>query len=113
MQIDNTIDETSSPNRKTSDNPIEILENDIETVKNDHNDENVYEINPVITWETLQNYRETSDCEPFNVITDKFEKINTKPFPRGFWDNEVSHKVYVLILRVKLRILYERKLIQN
>ena len=104
MQIDNTIDETSSPNRKTSDNPIEILENDIETVKNDHNDENVYEIDPVITWETLQNYRETSDCEPFNVITDKFEKINTKPFPRGFWDSKVSHKLYMLILRIKLRM---------
>ena len=57
MQNDNTNAETLSPlmNRKTSDNPIEMLENYIETVKNDHNDENVYEINPVITWETLKN----------------------------------------------------------
>ena len=112
MQIDNTIDETSSPNRKTSDNPIEILENDIETVKNDHNDENVYEINPVITWETLQNYRETSDCEPFNIITDKFEKINTK-------DSHVDFGIirYLIKLHVdftsQIGILYERKLIQN
>ena len=42
-------------NRKTSDNPIEILENYIETVTNDHDDQNVYEIDPVITWETLKN----------------------------------------------------------
>jgi hypothetical protein len=101
MQIDNTIDETSSPlmNRKTLDDSIEILENYIETVTNDHDDENVYEINPVITWETLQNYRE---CEKFNVIIDKFERINTKSFPSGFWDSEVSHKLYMLILRIKL-----------
>ena len=104
MQIDNTIDERSSPNRKTSENSIEIFENYTETVKNDHNDENVYEIDPVITWETLQNYRETSDCEPFNIIMDKFEKINIKPFPRGFWDSKVSHKLYMLILRIKLRM---------
>ena len=44
MQIDNTFAETSSLNRKTSDDPIEILENDIETVTNDQDDENVYEI---------------------------------------------------------------------
>ena len=103
MQIDNTIDETSSPNRKTSENPIEILENDIETVTNDYNDENVYEINPVITWETLQNYRETSDCEPFNVIMDKFERIQKQRFSPGFWDSKISHKLYMLILRIKLR----------
>ena len=101
MQIDNTIDETSSSNRKISENPIEILKNNIETVTNDHNDENVYEIDPVITWETLQSYRE---CESFNIIMDKFEKINTKPFPRGFWDSKVSHKLYMLILRINLRM---------
>lgn len=95
-----TVELTPTPiNRKTSNNPTEILENYIETVTNDQNDENVYEINPIITWETLQNYRE---CEKFNVIMDKFERIQKQRFSPGFWDNEVSHKVYMLILRVKL-----------
>ena len=31
-------------NRKTSDYPNEILKNNIETITNDHDDENVYEI---------------------------------------------------------------------
>ena len=37
------IEPTPLMNEKTSDDPIEILENYIETVTNDHNDENVYE----------------------------------------------------------------------
>ena len=50
MQMDNTIDETSLPlmNRKTLDDPNEILKNNIETMTKDHDDENVYEIDPVI-----------------------------------------------------------------
>jgi hypothetical protein len=104
MQIDNTFAETSSLNRKPSDDPNEIFENYTETVKNDHNDENVYEIDPVITWETLKNYRETSDCEPFNIIIDKFQgSCKKKRFPDGFWDSKISHKLYMLILRIKLR----------
>ena len=101
MQNDNTNAETLSPlmNRKTSDNPIEMLENYIETVKNDHNDENVYEINPVITWETLKNYRE---CEKFNVIMDKFEGTRKQRFSPGFWHSKTSQKLYILILRIKL-----------
>lgn len=35
-------------NTKSLDDPIEILENYIETVTNDQDDENVYEIDPVI-----------------------------------------------------------------
>jgi hypothetical protein len=102
MLIHNTLAVEPTPiNRKTSDDPNEILKNNIETVTNDQDDENVYEIDPVITWETLKKYRE---CEKFNVIMDKFEKINTKPFPRGFWDSKVSHKLYMLILRIKLRM---------
>ena len=105
MLIHDTLAVEPTPiNRKTSDDPNEMLENYIETVTNDHDDENVYEINPVITWETLKKYRETSDCEPFNVIMDKFEGINTKPFPHGFWNSKVSHKLYMLILRIKLEM---------
>ncbi len=50
MQNDNTFAETSLPlmNRKTLNDPIEILENNIETMTNDQDDENVYEIDPVI-----------------------------------------------------------------
>lgn len=101
-----TVELTPTPiNRKTSKNPTEILENYIETVTNDQDDENVYEIDPVITWETLQKYRETSDCELFNIIMDKFERILKKPFTRGFWDSKtlISKKLYMLILRIKLR----------
>ena len=35
-------------NRKTLNDPIDILENNIETMTNDQDDENVYEIDPVI-----------------------------------------------------------------
>ena len=80
----------------------EILENYIETVTKEKDEENVYEIDPVITWETLKNYRETNDCEKFNSIMDKFERINTKRFSPGFWDSKVSHKLYMFILRIKL-----------
>ena len=50
MQIDNRITERSLPlmNRETSDDPNEILKNNIETMTNDQDDENVYEIDPVI-----------------------------------------------------------------
>lgn len=65
-------------------NQIQI---NIETILNNEKDENVYEIDPKITWESLQQYRKTSNCKEINIILDKFESINTKPFPRGFWDS--------------------------
>jgi very-short-patch-repair endonuclease len=38
-----------------------------------------------------------------NIIIDKFEGICKKQsFPNGFWDNKISHKLYMLILRIKL-----------
>lgn len=92
------LEPTPLMNEKTSDNPIEILENYIETVTNDHDDENVYEINPVITWETLKKYRETSDCEPFNLIIDKFEGTKLKLS----WSRPLE-KMYILILRIRLK----------
>jgi len=95
-----TVELTPTPiNRKTSNNPTEIFENYIETITNDQDDENVYEIDPVITWETLQKYRE---CESFNVIMDKFERIQKQRFSPGFWNSKVSHKLYMFILRIKL-----------
>ena len=36
------------------------------------------------------------------MIIDKFEGIRKKPFPNEFWGNEVSQKLYMLILRIKL-----------
>ena len=33
---------------------------------------------------------------------DKFEGLREERFPPRFWDSKVSHKLYMLILRVKL-----------
>jgi very-short-patch-repair endonuclease len=80
-------------------NQIQI---NIETILNNERDENVYEIDPKITWESLQQYRKTSNCKEFNIILDKFQGNLKKPFPRGFWNSIKTHKLYMLILRIKL-----------
>lgn len=81
-------------------NQIQI---NIETILNDKVDENVYEIDPKITWESLQQYRKTSKCKEFNIIMDKFEGSYKKQFPNGFWNSKKCHKLYMLILRMKLK----------
>jgi very-short-patch-repair endonuclease len=81
--------------------PSEVLNNYINQITNEEC--NVYEIDSKIQWDDLISFRETSECKEFNIIMNKFERSYKKYyFPRGFWDNEVSHKLYMLILRVKL-----------
>ena len=62
---------------------------------------NVYEIDSNVEWHDLVQFKETSECKEFNIIMDKFEG-HKKRFSPGFWDSKVSHKLYMLILRVKL-----------
>ena len=80
--------------------PSELLNNYLNQTTNEEC--NVYEIDSKIQWDDLISFRRTSECKEFIIIMDKFEGICKKSFPYGFWDNEVSHKLYMLILRVKL-----------
>lgn len=82
--------------------PYEVLNNYINNLTTNEQ-YNVYEIDSKIEWNNFLSFRETSECEKFNIIMDKFEGIRKKRFPDGFWDNEISHKVYMLILRIKLK----------
>ena len=79
--------------------PSEVLNNYIHQLTTNEK-YNVYEIDSKIEWNDLLSFRRTSECK--ELIMDKFEGIRKKRFPDGFWDNEVSHKLYMLILRVKL-----------
>ena len=86
-------------NQNQNRNQIQI---NIETILNNEKDENVYEIEPEINWESLQQYKKTSNCKEFNIIMDKFEGSYKKRFPNGFWDSKKCHKLYLMILRIKL-----------
>lgn len=67
------------------------------------NGDNVYEIESNIEWNDLLSFRETSECEKFNIIMDKFQgSYKKKSFPKGFWNSEISQKLYMLILRIRL-----------
>ena len=67
------------------------------------NGDNVYEIESNIEWNDLISFRETSECEKFNIIMDKFQgSYKKKQFPYRFWNSEISQKLYMLILRIKL-----------
>lgn len=83
---------------KYSDNN-ENIKKKFEIIKNG---DNVYEIDSNIELNDLISLRETSECEKINIIMDKFEGICKKRFPNGFWDNEISQKLYMLILRIRL-----------
>ncbi len=84
---------------KYSDNN-ENIKKIIEIIKNG---DNVYEIESNIEWNDLISFRETSECEKFNIIMDKFQgSYKKKQFPNGFWNSEISQKLYMLILRIKL-----------
>ena len=78
-----------------------VLKNYIDQISTNE-EYNVYEIDSNVEWDDLVQFRQRSECKEFNLIIDKFEGTYTKRFPRGFWDNEVSQKLYMLILRVKL-----------
>ena len=81
--------------------PSEVLKNYIDQLTTNEQ-YNVYEIDSNIEWNNLLYFRQTSECEKINIIMDKFEGIRKKRFLPGFWDSKVSHKLYMLILRVKL-----------
>ena len=84
---------------KYSDNN-ENIKKKFEIIKNG---DNVYEIDSNIEWNDLISFRETSECEKFNIIMDKFQgSYKKKQFPYGFWNSEISQKLYMLILRIRL-----------
>ncbi len=87
---------------KYSDNidNIDNIKKNFEIIKNG---DNVYEIESNIEWNDLLSFRETSECEKINIIIDKFQgSYKKKLFPNGFWNSEISQKLYMLILRIKI-----------
>ena len=95
-----SVDSQQSKKQRTME-PSEVLNNYINQLTTNEQ-YNVYEIDSVIQWDDLVNFRQTSECKEFKIIIDKFERINTKPFPRGFWDSKKCQKLYLMILRIKL-----------
>ena len=78
-----------------------VLKNYIDQISTNE-EYNVYEIDSNVEWDDLVQFRQKSECKEFNIIIDKFEGSYEKRFPRDFWKNEVSHKLYMLTLRIKL-----------
>ena len=82
-----------------------VLKNYIDQISTNE-EYNVYEIDSKVEWDDLVQFKQTSECKEFNIIMDKFEG-HKKRFSPGFWDSKVSHKLYMLILRVKLEKFYK------
>ena len=81
--------------------PYNLCKNYIDQIST--NEEcNVYEIDSKIQWDDLVSYRRTSECKEFNTIMDKFEGILKKSFSPDFGIVKYL-KIYMLILRVKLK----------